>query len=175
MKYTQYECMDRCCLIHSHVYDQKNNQSIPKDSKVIKAGMFILDPKQNKVLLVQCRGQKWSIPKGSALPKETIEETAIREVFEETGLVVSKDMLIDTKRVKFYNRTYFFININECKIEVPDIEFNDPSGYTWLKIDCLKKLVEHKHMSINSDCYNLIFERTKKLPDVDVVSGSDSN
>lgn len=40
------------------------------------------------VLVARPRHQLWALPKGTPEPGETIEETAIREVIEETGLQV---------------------------------------------------------------------------------------
>jgi len=40
------------------------------------------------VLVGRARPERWSIPKGTPLPGETLEETAMREVREETGLRV---------------------------------------------------------------------------------------
>jgi 8-oxo-dGTP pyrophosphatase MutT (NUDIX family) len=40
------------------------------------------------VLVARPRHQLWALPKGTPEPGETIEETAIREVVEETGLQV---------------------------------------------------------------------------------------
>ena len=40
------------------------------------------------VLVGRARPERWSIPKGTPIPSETLEQTAIREVREETGLAV---------------------------------------------------------------------------------------
>ncbi|MFP4847248.1 NUDIX hydrolase [Winogradskyella sp. PE311] len=40
---------------------------------------------KNEILFIY-RNDKWDLPKGKAEPKESIEETAIREVEEETGV-----------------------------------------------------------------------------------------
>lgn len=41
------------------------------------------------VLVGRARPERWSIPKGTPIPGETLEETALREVREETGLTVT--------------------------------------------------------------------------------------
>jgi 8-oxo-dGTP pyrophosphatase MutT (NUDIX family) len=40
------------------------------------------------VLVGRARPERWSIPKGTPIPGETLEQTALREVREETGLTV---------------------------------------------------------------------------------------
>ncbi len=40
------------------------------------------------VLVGRARPERWSIPKGTPIPGETLEQTALREVREETGLHV---------------------------------------------------------------------------------------
>jgi 8-oxo-dGTP pyrophosphatase MutT (NUDIX family) len=40
------------------------------------------------VLVGRARPERWSIPKGTPVPGETLEQTAMREVREETGLSV---------------------------------------------------------------------------------------
>ena len=42
------------------------------------------------VLVGRARPERWSIPKGTPIPGETLEETAVREVREETGLRVDR-------------------------------------------------------------------------------------
>jgi 8-oxo-dGTP pyrophosphatase MutT (NUDIX family) len=53
---------------------------------IIKAGGGIVVNEQNEVLLIYRRG-KWDLPKGKLDDGETIEECALREVKEETGLL----------------------------------------------------------------------------------------
>lgn len=45
----------------------------------------------NEILLVKHIGGHWAFPKGHVEAGETEEETALREVWEETGLTVSLD------------------------------------------------------------------------------------
>jgi 8-oxo-dGTP pyrophosphatase MutT (NUDIX family) len=48
----------------------------------------ILDGSIDLVLVGRARPERWSIPKGTPIPGETLEQTAMREVREETGLSV---------------------------------------------------------------------------------------
>ena len=54
------------------------------------ASAFVIDPLTKKVLLVHHKKfNKWNQPGGHIEDNETPEETAIREVYEETGLNVN--------------------------------------------------------------------------------------
>lgn len=60
---------------------------------------------QWEVLLVQHQAGHWSFPKGHANPEESPQETAERELFEETGLTVQRylapDPLTETYHFSF--------------------------------------------------------------------------
>src|SRR5215469_6242188 len=64
--------------------------------QIIAAGGLVVDDSTTpkRILLVhRQRYDDWSFPKGKALPGETLEQTALREVREETGLscrIISK-------------------------------------------------------------------------------------
>ena len=53
--------------------------------KVIKAGGGLVYNAEGKILMIFRRG-KWDLPKGKLDKGETIEECALREVIEETGI-----------------------------------------------------------------------------------------
>lgn len=67
----------------------KNNQSKSKAVREYTAGGVIFRIKDSKLefLLLQDVKGRWSIPKGHVESGETLEQTAIREIGEETGLV----------------------------------------------------------------------------------------
>lgn len=56
-----------------------------KKFTLIEAGGGLVENEKGEVLLIFRRG-KWDLPKGKLDPGETIEECALREVREETGL-----------------------------------------------------------------------------------------
>jgi 8-oxo-dGTP pyrophosphatase MutT (NUDIX family) len=56
-----------------------------KHFTIIKAGGGLVENEAHEVLLIHRRG-KWDLPKGKLDPGETIEQCALREVREETGL-----------------------------------------------------------------------------------------
>lgn len=66
-------------------------------TKVLSCGIVFLDTVEEKVLMVHPTNQVdyWDFPKGRQEIGETPLETAIREVEEETGILVTSDELID--------------------------------------------------------------------------------
>ncbi|MFT3935386.1 MAG: NUDIX hydrolase [Chitinophagaceae bacterium] len=56
-----------------------------KKFTIIKAAGGLVTNKNNEILMIFRRG-KWDLPKGKLDPGETLEECAVREVEEETGI-----------------------------------------------------------------------------------------
>ena len=89
-----------------------------------KCGIIIKDIQNDQVLLVFGRkSQKWGFPKGHMEEGESEEETALRELKEETGIVLHASF--DHKnRIRFRNNIYFIINVNKNEI-CPQINVQD--------------------------------------------------
>ncbi len=147
-----FNCPDGCCTIKVMPYE------VPKDpfEKVRrsrrKSGVFIYDPKTDKVLLIQSRGHLWGPPKGTLHYGESERQCAIREVKEETGLDISDDDF--TKAAKIRNRAiYFYLEMDECDVDIQDhIIDNDANGIGWIKTDCLEKCIEDGYISLSQHC-----------------------
>lgn len=61
----------------------------------VKVGVFVVVPWQNGYLGLQCsKGRGIILPGGKPKPGETFREAAIRELFEETGIIVDDLELI---------------------------------------------------------------------------------
>ena len=95
--------------------DKKDILQIEKYLKELKqeisCGAFVLDG--NSVLLVQHNAGHWDFPKGHVEKGETFEETAKREVLEETGIeieIVSKKQKItrNKPKLKIQKKVIFF-------------------------------------------------------------------
>lgn len=72
--------------------------------KEISAGGVVYRRNENQVLqiqLIQDRYGKVSLPKGKMEPGETVEETALREIVEETGMVGSIIAPIDQIKYQY--------------------------------------------------------------------------
>ena len=78
-------------------------------------------------------GQTWTLPKGTPIPGETLEETALREVREETGLTVRIVSPLDAIRYTFIQRGtrihktvhYFMMEATGGGLEDHDHEFEE--------------------------------------------------
>lgn len=73
--------------------------------KVIFASGGIVKNDNNQILFIHRRG-KWDLPKGKAEKGESIRETAVREVIEETGI---KNLKID----KYFSKTFHIVRNNK--------------------------------------------------------------
>lgn len=75
--------LKKAYLVHSK-QDQLLERFIRKIPLVVAAGGLVTNPK-GKVLFIY-RNDKWDLPKGKLEKGESIEEAALREVEEETGI-----------------------------------------------------------------------------------------
>jgi 8-oxo-dGTP pyrophosphatase MutT (NUDIX family) len=149
----KFSCENSCCLIKIKPYHTKRKD---RTERKYKAGIFIYDPKEDKILLVQSRGNLWGPPKGTLKEGETDKECAVREVNEETGLVIDEDILHVCTKIHT-NAMYFFIEKNVCDVEVQEhLDDNDANGITWIRPKCLLDAINNEKMSINYHCKVLL-------------------
>lgn len=158
-----YTCEKKCCYIEIANYTS-NYIFRPNGRK--KAGVFIFDPEEKKVLLVQSRASLWGPPKGSVeIEKgETSYECAIREVREETGLVLTAEDFSRATRIK--NRALYYyaekkavpVTIQSGTSDVTDGGVNDANGITWIKLDCLEDCVRDGKIFLNQHC-KILFKK----------------
>jgi ADP-ribose pyrophosphatase YjhB (NUDIX family) len=95
----------------------------------INAGLVIIS--DNKILLIHPNGEynkkTWGIPKGTVEKGDGIMETAIRETYEETGVIVNPEDIESDMHIFYYKKKnkdvkkyiyYFIVNIRPEDIRI---------------------------------------------------------
>ena len=108
-----------------------------------RAGAIIYDRSCSKILLVMNRWsrynneEKWGCPKGHRHDDETVEQCAIREVFEETGicLMINKN----TPYIVFKDTVYFIVRLSNTTTCNPG-DTKEICEVSWTGVKELKKL-----------------------------------
>jgi 8-oxo-dGTP pyrophosphatase MutT (NUDIX family) len=165
------ECLNNCChyMVTPYRSTYYSNNIDQIQTKIKKAGSFVYNSRDNKVLLVQSRGQMWGPPKGTLKKGEEPLECAIREVKEETGLDLDSSKFSGSMIIRSKAQYYFMdftVDINESiQIQIQThIEDNDANGIGWFHIECLNDLVKNGVIFINQHCRILI----KKIFNYDI-------
>lgn len=73
-------------------------------SKIYSAGGIVYRSDSRGIQIILCGRVKsgiWVLPKGTPMPGESITSTAVREVVEETGLLVCVERKLGTIKYKF--------------------------------------------------------------------------
>jgi 8-oxo-dGTP pyrophosphatase MutT (NUDIX family) len=155
-------CKNGCCTLSTWTYNNNDDDYDVRKSddwktypKSQKAGMILVNKATNKLLLIKSRGMYWGFPKGGINYGESIEDCAMREVKEETGLGV--DLKVDDKLIRMYETTYFLKAIPKyskfkIKRKVAGGELNDVSGIGWIKPECILE----SQLRINAHCRRII-------------------
>ncbi len=101
----RFEESDDECICITHPDIKELFEHVKACFKYIKAAGGLVTIPDNRILAINRRG-KWDLPKGKAEKGESLEETAIREVVEECGLVVDPQItgkITDTYHTYYQN------------------------------------------------------------------------
>lgn len=120
--------------------------------------VLLSDEVNEKVLLVKNKGPRasyYTLPGGAVEKGETLQEAALREVKEETGLHVQIGDLFEVTEAFFEERGHhalffsFFGNIvgGRTEISLPD----EIEEITWMRVDEV-----HKHMTMPADLQEVL-------------------
>ena len=125
--------------------------------KETSCGIITFD--NNKVLLVKHNGGHVSFPKGHVEKNETYEETAYREVKEETGIdakIISKDYFVNTYSPKenITKDVIFFVGIKEGGELKPQVEEVSLCDFIPIK-EAMKKITFYADKRILTEAYEL--------------------
>ena len=128
---------------------------------VVKAGGGLVYNKKGEVLFIY-RNDKWDLPKGGTEKNETIEETAMREVEEETGV---SGLTVTKKLQKTYHvfkrngryklkQTYWF-EMQSTFEGIPEGQADEGiEKVVWINPKDIPKLLENSYENIK-----LLFEK----------------
>lgn len=115
------------------------------DFNIVKAGGLIIY--KTKILIVQSNFNKWGFPKGNRNQGESVLDCAIREIKEETSLII--DLIESDRLLCSFNNTVMYYKKLDCKpkINIKHIirEQKDCTGIAWIRLSCLKKQIIEKN------------------------------
>ena len=125
----------------------------PRVKKAVSAGGVVYRRKEGDIQVALCGRRRlgtWNLPKGTPDDGETLEETAVREVEEETGLKVAIEKPLGGISYSFahppehvrYNKTVHFYLMAECggSTELHDPEFD---MVRWFPAEDALKVLTH--------------------------------
>ena len=149
-------CTKKCCVFTKCRQNIHTSFETKKGKK--KAGIFVHDPDNKRILIIQSRNNLWGVPKGTLEPNEEYIDCALRELKEETSIQLNSSDLLRMKRIR-NNSVYYYVNINytRVKINVDDIE-DDVTGICWIRIDCLLNMVNNNHIKITTS-FDTLFKK----------------
>lgn len=140
---------------------KKDWETFVSKFKIIEAAGGLVQNSKNQYLLIFRRG-KWDLPKGKIEKGETIENAAIREVIEETGLqnVELKKLIFQTYHIYrlkdklALKLTHWFLmkNFGNEKL-VPQTE-EDIEKAEWLSASEVKAILQLTYLSIQEILMN---------------------
>jgi|694.fasta_scaffold143430_4 8-oxo-dGTP pyrophosphatase MutT (NUDIX family) len=162
--------MNMCCTLNilsqeSILADEESFNVIRHRKRKIRSGTIILNFKTRKVLLIQSYGSFWGLPKGHIEENETIEQCAIRETFEETGITLTSKDLRRSYTVYNGDGIYFIVDGTDKEFDTNQLNSNNQeiTGINWICLQCLERMIQTREMAINSHLRALIPVINKEL------------
>lgn len=142
--------------------DYWNDPKAPEANSLVVAASAIVTNDQGQVLLQQRRdNSQWALPGGGMNVGESIRETTIREVVEETGITAEPEYVIavysDPNHVFAYDdgevRQEFSVCVKCIALE-GDIRPNDEStSVAWFAVERLDTVSMHPRIRARIDDY----------------------
>jgi hypothetical protein len=148
--------MKMCCTLNilsegSILADDESFNTVRSRKRRIRSGTIILDFKKKRVLLIQSYGSFWGLPKGHVEEDETIEQCAIRETREETGILLNANELKRSYTVFNGDGIYYVVDGTDKNFDLKQISSSgEITGINWICMRCLEYMIQIKRITINS-------------------------
>lgn len=140
-------CENNCCSLTYNVI-KKSKPCFTQLNRPKRAGIIVF--KKNKILLSQSYNEFWGIPKGS-IENESAKHAAVRETFEETGIIVDENNVIYAMKLNDYRTTFFLVKL-EKSCSLPNDPFDlkcESTGFGWINPYCLLQMVKNNIIKLN--------------------------
>ncbi len=138
LRMTELTCPNGCCALRVHAAAPAPYHRKPRP----KAGVVVHDPASDSLLLVQSRGNLWGVPKGGCEPGESYQQSAARELMEETGLTFDIDNVHKTTSIQNTGVYFLMTTVRREVVVQTTTHDNDANGIGWVKIKCLESWPE---------------------------------
>ena len=158
-KYDCYIYKNSCyrCLTYGKIIFQ-DECDLHRNIQV--CGCIIMDKEKTKTLLIKGKmSECWGFPKGASEKNESLEDCAVRETYEETGLKV--EIKKDTKKEVINGITYYHITVDDtANISYKDVpDKNEVCEIKWISLyDLVQQTLSNTNKSIKLFINNLCSE-----------------
>ena len=144
---------DAVIFFHKNIDELK--KAFWKQFTIIQAGGGLVQNEQQQILFIFRRG-KWDLPKGKLDPDESLQECAIREVQEETGLqsIMLENHLLTTyhtyrkDNMDILKETHWYVmKASSDSILTAQAE-EDIQQVEWVEVDDTPKMLQNTYQAI---------------------------
>jgi 8-oxo-dGTP pyrophosphatase MutT (NUDIX family) len=124
----------------------------------VRAGTIIVDFRTRKLLIIQCYHKLWGLPKGHVESGETVEQCAVRETFEETGIRIELNDLMNKYTIYNGDGIYYVVDGTRLDYNLSNIptDQKEITGITWICMNCFERLLKTGQLHINSHLKHLL-------------------
>lgn len=116
----------------------------PPEPKRMKGGVIVRCEQQDRIVIIQSCSLKWGFPKGKREAGESLLDTGRRELSEETGLALGRDMFfadmfIDGRHTRYYATMLDDVDTGVMLKNLMRLD-GDTTGIAFIKPSCVPVL-----------------------------------